>query len=74
MEKKLGDVLSGMYNGAPEGDKLTFIHLFGIQYADMITENNLSIKKIIEYSSIKSSFATEVNKEVKLAKYVKVEN
>lgn len=72
MEKKLGGILSDMYKGAPEGDKVTFIHLFGIKYADIINNNKLSIKKILEYSSVKSSFATEVNKGVKLAKYVGV--
>lgn len=72
MEKKLGVLLSEMYKQAPEGDKVTFIHLFGIKYADSIKNNKLSIKKILEYSSVKSSFATEVNKGVKLAKYVEV--
>ena len=33
MEKKLGEILSNMYNSAPEGYLVTFIHLFGIKYA-----------------------------------------
>lgn len=45
MEKRLGGILSKMYKEAPEGDKVTFIHLFGIKYADEIKINNLSIKK-----------------------------
>lgn len=73
MEKKLGELLSEMYKQAPEGDKVTFIHLFGIKYADSIKSNKLSIKKILEYSTVKPSFATEVNKGVKLAKYVEVQ-
>lgn len=72
MEKRLGQILSDMYKEAPEGDKVTFIHLFGIKYADSIKNNNLSIKKILEYSSVKPSFVTEVNKGVKLARYVGV--
>ena len=73
MEKKLGELLSEMYKQAPEGDKVTFIHLFGIKYADSIKKNKLNIKKILEYSTVKPSFATEVNKGVKLAKYVSVQ-
>ncbi|ETP67319.1 hypothetical protein G159_19435 [Planococcus glaciei CHR43] len=74
MEKKFGEILSEMYRRAPEGDKVTFIHLFGIRYAEDIKKNNLSIKRILEYSTVKPSFSTEVNKGVKLAKYVSIKS
>lgn len=72
MEKRLGEILSNMYKTAPEGYKVTFIHLFGIKYAEEIITNKLSIKNILEFSTVKPSFSTEVSKGVKLSKYVKI--
>ncbi|EPD49464.1 hypothetical protein HMPREF1210_03363 [Paenisporosarcina sp. HGH0030] len=69
-EKQLGEILSQMYMRAPEGYKVTFIHLFGIKYAEEIIKNKLSIKKILEYSNVKPSFVTEISKGIKLSRYV----
>lgn len=69
-EMQLGEILSQMYNTAPEGYKVTFIHLFAIKYAEEIISNKLSIKKILEFSTVKPSFATEISKGIKLSKYV----
>ncbi|RAZ81115.1 hypothetical protein [Planococcus halotolerans] len=70
MEKRLGDILSEMYKSAPEGYKVTYIHLFGIKYGEEIKRNNLSVKGILAHSKVKPSFATEVSKGIKLSKYV----
>lgn len=70
MEKRLGEILSDMYRNAPEGYKVSYIHLFGIKYREEIIRNNLSIKRILEYSIVKPSFATEISKGIKLGKFV----
>ena len=69
-EKRLGETLTNMYNSAPEGYKVTFIHLFGIKYSKEIISNQLSVKKILEFSTVKPSFSTEISKGIKLSRYV----
>ena len=44
----LAVTLSDMYNNAPQKEKLTMIHLFGIKYANVIIENGYSRKEIIK--------------------------
>lgn len=71
-EKRLGEILTKMYYSAPNGYKVTFIHLFGIKYANEIVSENLNVKKILEFSTVKPSFATEVSKGIKLSGYIKI--
>jgi hypothetical protein len=53
------------------------IHLFGIRYADIIKQSKISATKIIESTKLKNgkkmseTYPTEINKGVRLAKYVK---
>ena len=65
---ELGKILADMYNNAEEGEKVTMIHLFGIQYHSEIRE--ISTREIVEAAGIKDTYITEVNKGVNLAKYV----
>ena len=37
---ELGYKLQTMYDNTPNGDKVTLIYLFGIQYADKIKKGN----------------------------------
>lgn len=67
---ELGNKLSEMYNDAPKGEAVSMIHLFGIKYHQEIKDSNYSKGDIIEQSGISSSYLTELNKGVKLAKYV----
>lgn len=69
-ESQLGAVLGRMYDQAPLGHKVANIHLFGIKYADIITNGRLSVPEIVRASGIRASFATEVSKGMKLARYV----
>lgn len=48
----------------------TFVHLFGIKYADVISKNNIPYKEIVEKSSLPEAYANEVYSGMKLAKYV----
>ena len=69
-EFKLGTILKEMYDNAPSGEKVMHIHLFGIKYANEITINGLNIKEIVKASTLQESYHTEVNKGIKLSKYV----
>lgn len=65
---ELGNILSDMYNNAPKKEQVTMIHLFGVKYADDI--QHVGIREVIEQAGIHSTYRTELNKAVKLAKYV----
>lgn len=67
---ELGRILSKMYNSAPENEKATFIHLFGIKYGSIILRQNYSAGDIVKASDLKESYKTEVRKGVNLSKYV----
>lgn len=67
---QLGQILREMYDTAPEKEKATFIHLFGIKYGKQILQNKISSAEIIHASGLKESYKTEVRKGVNLSKYV----
>ena len=68
--QQLADELRRMYNGAPQGEQTTMIHLFGIKYAHELTRT--SPGSVVEQSGLRSSYVTEVHKGRRLAKYVKL--
>ena len=68
----LAVTLSDMYNNAPQKEKLTMIHLFGIKYANVIIENGYSRKEIIQKANMRESYLTELSKGMKLSNYVKI--
>ena len=69
---ELGRTLYKMYRDAPEGEKTTMIHLFGIKYADKIRdrEEPVPVREIIRLSGLPETYDTEVSKGVRLARYV----
>ena len=67
---ELGAELRKMYSTAPDKEKATFIHLFGIKYGAIIIRNNYSSGEIIKASGLNNSYKTEVRKGVNLSKYV----
>jgi len=67
-EKELSEILADMYNNSLKGESVAMIHLFGIKYSEQIKE--YGIKEIVERSGLNASYATEVSKGIKLAKYV----
>jgi len=72
-EYELGTILKEMYEtGLPKKEATTYIHLFGIKYANEIQNNRLSIPEIVRASGISVAYATEVHKGVRLGKYVEV--
>ncbi|MHC1720416.1 MAG: MORN repeat-containing protein [Clostridiaceae bacterium] len=66
----LGEVLKKMYDSAQKGEKTTMIHLFGVKYAEEIISNRYAPKDILQYACIPETYQTEINKGVRLAKYV----
>jgi hypothetical protein len=66
----LGEILKRMYSKAPQGYQVANIHLFGVKYAAIIQRYNYKVSDIINASGLNSSYATEVSKGIKLAKYV----
>ena len=66
--------LKEMYDNAPYGEQVLMIHLFGIKYADIIKQNNYTPKQIVDVSGLNSSYYAEVNKGMKMAKYVMMKN
>ena len=73
---ELGKILGNMYDQAPDGEKVAMIHLFGIRYSKYIRENGFVANEIIKNtmldsgSQINSSYFSEINKGINLAKYV----
>ena len=69
--QELADILSRMYREAPEGEATTMIHLFGVRYANEIRNCGASVAEIVRLSALShTTYATEVSKGVKLARYV----
>lgn len=69
-ENDLGKILKEMYETAPRGYQVANIHLFGVKYASIINDNHYKVTDIIRASGINKSYATEVSKGIKLARYV----
>jgi len=67
---ELGKILKGMYDDAPQGDRAVMIHLFGIKYANEIRENGYTPKDILKSADMPESYQAEINKGIKLSKYV----
>jgi hypothetical protein len=67
---ELAEHLRTMYRGAPKGDAVAMIHLFGIKYAAQIKEAGVSARDIVLAAGINESYAVEVNKGINLDRYV----
>lgn len=68
-EIMLGAILKSMYTQSDE--KVINIYLFGIRYAFLIKEKNISPRRIIENAGLQASYLTELQKAIRLSKYVK---
>ncbi len=67
---ELANILSEMYDKAINGEQVAMIHLFGIKYADIIRNNRYTPKEILKSANMQESYQVEINKGIKLAKYV----
>ena len=69
---ELGEELRHMYSDALPREKVAMIHLFGIKYADEIKQSKVNCIELTKLAKICRSYATEINKGMKLSKYVKL--
>lgn len=70
-ELELANELKKMYEkGIPLKEQTTMIHLFGIKYAEVIRKNRFIPRNILNYAEMPESYQVEINKGIKLAKYV----
>ena len=53
-----------------EQGKLPFLHLLEIKYGKIIRDNKYTPKEILKYAEMPESYQVEINKGIKLAKYV----
>jgi len=68
--QELGQKLNEMYFNSEDGEAVAMIHLFGIKYASEINRSGESKAAIAKAADIRASYATEISKGVKLAKFV----
>lgn len=72
-ESELAKELKGMYEkGISSKEQTTMIHLFGIKYADVIKKHKYKPKNILKSAGMPESYKVEINKGIKLAKYVTI--
>jgi|GEM_PF-2163563 len=69
-EAELGAILRDMYERAPKGDLVAFIHLFAIKYAQVLAYRRIDKKAILHYAGLPVSYQTELAKGMKLSQYV----
>jgi 5-methylcytosine-specific restriction protein B len=68
--------LNEMYNNAPNNEQSLMIRLFGIRFAKEIRNGRITPLEIIKFAnehynaSLTENYQTEINKGIKLAKYV----
>jgi hypothetical protein len=73
---ELAEILSGMYENAENGEQAAMVHLFGVRYANVIRNNNISITEILRATRLQNGeqmgtwCQTEINKGIKLSRYV----
>ena len=66
--QELGTILKDMYQNAGEGMQVCSIHVFGIKYGKVITENGYKSAEIIRASGINDSYNTELSKALNIYK------
>lgn len=70
-ELELANELKKMYNrGIDKKEQTTMIHLFGVMYAKIIRDNGFILRNILKHAEMPGSYQAEINKGMKLAKYV----
>ena len=71
-ESELAERLRSMCRNAPNREKSTAIHLFGIRYVTDLAAFHGSIERVTRLSGVGNSYGTEICKGMKLAKYVEL--
>ena len=72
-ESELAEIMRRMHRNAPNGERSTAVHLFGIRYVAELSAPNVSINTVSELAGL-DKWYTEVRKGMRLAKYVELNN
>ena len=72
LKYKLANRLREMYDSASHGEQSMMIRLFGIKFADIIRQNGYTPKDLLDLADMPESYQTEINKGIKIAKYVEI--
>lgn len=67
---KISEILKEKYEAAKQGEMHLTLHLFGIEYADVISKADYSANDIGKEVGLKNGGHAEISKGIKLAKYV----
>lgn len=70
--KTLAGILWEKYQGASRNEAACQVHLFGIQYAEALRKCSWPLREIVKESGIGMGYLSEVNKGIKLARYVQL--
>lgn len=73
-DNQLAAALESLYHNAPKGEAVAMIHVFGIKYAEELKQSKFNKKEIARAAKIPESYFAEINKGIKLAKYVTVKD
>jgi 5-methylcytosine-specific restriction protein B len=65
--EQAAEALQRMYNDPATG-KAVSIHLFGIRYAEQLSD--LSLEEVVKRAGLPTSYKTELRKGINLARYV----
>ena len=70
MEEELARILREKYDSAKCKEISLQVHLFGIEYGELIKEKGYKVSKIVEMAGLEKGYIPEVSKGVKLSSYV----
>lgn len=68
--EQLGRILKSDYENANDKESVASIHLFGIKYGQQIRRKNYSPNDILKLSELSPSYITELQKGIKLSKFI----
>ena len=72
--EELSEILKDKYENAQKQEQVANIHLFGIEYAEIIKKYNYKVSQIIKLAGMKKSYNVELSKGIKLSKFVILKN
>lgn len=70
--EELSELLKDRYENAPKKEQVANIHLFGIEYGEIIKKHSYKVSEIIKQAEMKKSYNVELSKGIKLSKFVQL--
>ena len=70
--EELSELLKDKYENAPKNEQVVNIHLFGIEFGEIIKKHNYKVSEIIKLAEMKKSYNVELSKGIKLSKFAKI--